>query len=365
ADLMLMAIRARARPPVRLPRDRGDRPPSWARDMLRTLEPETAALDKLVAASARPGWDFRLDPDMASVVADSNLGGPLLELGRMLCRRAEARALSGDFRRGVSDLAAAQRLSRMDRGWGTLVHLLREVALRREVADTLTRLLDSAETSPADRAALGRIAANLGGPIDVERRMRGELYSLLALTRNLKLMPPEDRYGQQSRPTSVPEDRLVRDGVPGNQRQRSMTLGLLRDLTAIYHELERVESDVLGAVRDFEERTKRTQERPPQLSAIMSAILLPVTESAGRAVVELQAGERAVQTLFRLAAGEDGPIPEDPFTGEPMKVVSSASLVMVCSLGPNGKYDDGRSRMDLPRNAEDRSAYDICAGFRR
>ena len=313
-------------------------------------------------AAKLPDLDFGRDWDLGASLTSSE-PRMIRRVCEALSVRAERSAAKGDDAWALSDLEDVRRLSALMGKEPSMIGA-RYAALCEAIADRGAQACLVQTRDRLERLALyGRWLDVPITPINLRGALRGELYSIVAMGRNLdrtgvggRFWPDSDFgcvYGRESE-----EDRLGqtfvprREGLPENVRSRAYFARCLQMWTELAHRTRGL-NDPLERVFAQAGEIGARYEGVKGLSHRLDPILFPVFVGFDRTNRLAQAA-RAVNRGFadalilhvRTGGWPTAVTVPDPLENGPLRVRFDGKRFRVWSVGPNGRDEGGRTRRE-------------------
>lgn len=338
----------------------------------KSLARYSKGLDLAVLAAKKPSVDFKRDWDM----------GPLLlfpEYAEIkneclaLCYRAELKSKHKGFPGALADLTAARGLARLAGQDPTFIALLVKLACEKFTLDAVQRIASAADGNQAALDLVSKAIQDSESHPTFANNLVAEAYMGLAAVRNQSVFNKnKEREDRGEPPIPINPDELVRSGLPENFMARAMAVRFLQEWTEFKPQIDRFHDDPLRLGAEMKKITDKWQAKPGA-SNILAIILMPVYDSIGKSVANVEAQTRCTSALIAALQikARTGALPTsiaqipgtwtDPFSGRPLLVRSQPGGIRIYSVGPNGA-DDGGFRMH-ERKTGDPTSWDIVAAY--
>lgn len=308
------------------------------------------ALRLVHEAVARPRLDFGRDWDLGQSAPFSERPG-FKAIASTLAARAETRAAGGDDAGALADLEDACRLGVLVASEPTILSAFVgggcETSALKGVLVCLTRAAGDPRRLEVYRDWLARPVPT----IDLNRALRGELYSIVATLRNLEsrdMMPDPLRLKAGDVPDLVGGARpLRRDGFPPDLRDRAYLARCLRRWTELAEATHGL-TDPVDRIGQEAEWIESSHQEVMTAISFYEFTLFPIYSNLGRTNRSLTT-RRALALAFADALvlhAREGrwpasvPVP-DPFGEGDLKVRLDGGRFRVYSVGEDGRDDGG------------------------
>lgn len=340
----------------------------------RFLKPYDAALNEAVKAAQFSDVDFKRDWDLGPDLLLPEYA-QMKTLAKGLCYRAELECRMGRPQAAAEDLKASWRLGNLAYRDPMLIGMLVRIAIE---AITNRSLQHCVYFSRSDATGLKELASVLQGAEapSFAYALRSEAYMGLACIRNLRAFGGVNGLADASSGDSAPPPpdpkTLVRTGLPTDMQGRAFAARHLQLWRGVKGLIDRYPRDPIGLSQAMQHLEDQIEARK-KLSYALEAVLLPVYDQAGIAVVKEQAEICATQAMAAavLACAKGGKVPSkiadipgkwiDPFTGGPMRVRRDGKWFRVYSLGPKRKDFGGVYQRELTYDKS--QDYNVGAAF--
>jgi hypothetical protein len=342
-------------------------------DATERMQPYREIVPRIVEAARRPDADFKRDWDLGPILLLPEYA-EIKNMVRLLGLEGRLKAQRGDAEGAASRLLDARRLGAHAGREPILIAHLVYIACD---AIALRALEDALAAHRGNRAGLARLRsvaeADLPAP-QFRNALRGEMYMGLAGIRNLNYRQIHRlASGKGDAETMMEPASLRRDGVPRGFMERAFLARHLQMWSEAERRMARRPDDVRAQSLAVQEVSDGL-EGERRLSYLVSAVLFPVFSQAGEAYVQREAREHAVRAAARVLEFEArngrfperleevGPVPLDPFDGEPLRYRRTEEGFRVYSVGRNMRDQGGMTPSEV-RGDFDARAGDLVVGF--
>jgi hypothetical protein len=328
-----------------------------------------------VEASRKPRFFYQHDWDVPMDVTFLDLAKVKM-LARGLAARADLEAKTGKGGKAADDLLAARRLGALLGQEPTVISLLVRIAIDAVAMRGYQHCAAFLSHDPTGLQDLAQTLAVKVAPLSFGRALRGEAYLSISCSRNFDGSAREFAIlsGATSGSFSTSKGRyLRRTGFPVNEIGRA-NMACLLELWAKAAPVMKFDDPILIATAL--ERLISQATAHPTGSNMLAAILFPVFDQVGQAIVVDQANVQVSRALIGALAfrAEHGTFPTsltqvpgkwvDPFTGSQLHLKVKDGEIRIYSVGPDKKDNGGISRTE--RQAHPNAAnggWDVVAAY--
>ncbi|HEY0867902.1 MAG TPA: hypothetical protein VGE01_11000, partial [Fimbriimonas sp.] len=255
-----------------------------ADDARRMLEKFDRAIQAAEAIGARPGLDMGRDWDLGTGLLFPEWAS-VKDISKVL--DARARLQKGVPETAIRNVRLQNRLARLVGSEPNLISMLVHIAVRRISLGTVERLAGEWKNDDAKLALLERELTGRGPLPDFVHALRGEIYTGVATIRNL------DLYDKKKK---IDPRRLRRQGMPKSLHLRAYMARHLQTWNRAWPLVRSHQDDPLGATEGLRSLEEDVQTQKGA-SYLLLAMLYPVFDQSGLAIVTLDANERATLSL--------------------------------------------------------------------
>lgn len=340
------------------------------------IAPHQGALAIARKAVRKPNFVLERDWDLGSNLLFPEYAASK-GLTRLLAAQARLDFRKGNIATGGENLQAGYRMGEFIGNDPTLLGMAVEIGSRAIVSRMVESIAVENRTRESVLSTLESAVGNRPAP-DFNHALRGEMFMGTTTIRNLdkyggftKFMKSASDMNEDGTSPPLPAlnpNTLRREGLPPGILEKAF---LARHLAVWNDALEQMQKtpDPREFSKWLDDRYRIFEEKKA-LSYMVWALLFPVFESSGEAVVRCKATEGATRGFLKVLRfkAKTGRYPKDlaeagfkeidPFSKEPYKFYLSKDIARVYSVGPNGKDEEGlgpESRPDksLPDQLDD------------